>query len=144
MRIAGEWHSCDDGITRPVLVVRIHGDGGLLWEDRFLIDSGADRTVFSADLYGRTGLPASTPIAGGLVGVGGAQSFVILATAIEFTCDDGTQARVRGDFAAFPDPSALDMSVLGRDVLNNFDLILSRPRNEVLLLAAPHRYRVEL
>jgi hypothetical protein len=35
------------------------------------------------------------------------------------------------------------MSVLGRDVLVQFDVILSRRRNEVLLLAPNHQYRVE-
>jgi hypothetical protein len=36
------------------------------------------------------------------------------------------------------------MSILGRDVLDHFDLIESRRRNEVLLLAQNHQYRVEL
>ena len=40
------------------------------------------------------------------------------------------------------DASATDMSILGRDVLNHFDLILSRRRSEVLLLAPNHQYRV--
>ena len=40
-------------------------------------------------------------------------------------------------------PTATDLSILGRDVLNHFDVILSRRNNEVLLLAPNHRYRVE-
>ena len=35
------------------------------------------------------------------------------------------------------------MSVLGRDVLNNFDVILSWRRKEVLLLAPNHQYHVK-
>jgi hypothetical protein len=54
----------------------------------------------------------------------------------------GGTAIVRGEYAAFTDPSATDLSILGRDVINNFDLILSRARNEVLMLSAPHVYRV--
>ncbi len=50
---------------------------------------------------------------------------------------------MRGEFAAFTDPSAADLSILGRDVLNWFDLILSYPRKEVLLLAGDHHYRVD-
>ena len=50
---------------------------------------------------------------------------------------------MRGEFAAFTDRSATDLSILGRDVLNHFELILSRRRNEVLLLAPNHHYRVE-
>ncbi len=41
------------------------------------------------------------------------------------------------------DDAAADMSILGRDVLDHFDLLLSRRRNEVLLLATNHRYRAE-
>jgi hypothetical protein len=62
---------------------------------------------------------------------------------LEFKRDDGGTAVVRGEFAAFTDPAATDLSILGRDVSNNFDLILSWPRNEILMLAAPHCYRVE-
>jgi hypothetical protein len=35
------------------------------------------------------------------------------------------------------------MSILGRDVLDHFDRIVSRRQNEVLLLATNHKYRVE-
>jgi hypothetical protein len=45
-------------------------------------------------------------------------------------------------YASLTDPLAIGMSVLGRDVLNFFDVILSRQRNEVLLLAPNHRYQV--
>jgi hypothetical protein len=41
------------------------------------------------------------------------------------------------------DLTATDLSILGRDVLTLFDVILNRRRGEVLLLAANHRYRVE-
>jgi hypothetical protein len=50
--------------------------------------------------------------------------------------------RVLGEFAGFTDPSASDQSILGRDVLNNFDVIISKPREEVLLLSPRHRYDV--
>ena len=36
------------------------------------------------------------------------------------------------------------VSVLGRDVTNNFDVIYSFPRREVMLLAPPHTYQVQL
>ena len=53
-------------------------------------------------------------------------------------------AHIRGEFAAFTDPTVTDLSILGRDVLNHFDVILSRRRNEVLLFAPNHQYRVEM
>ena len=141
MVIAGFWLRCDDGITRPVVVVQIQAADGSTHDDRFLIDSGADRTVLSADFLGRLGLTAKS--AATLAGVGGQQDCVLVNTALEFKRDEGGTAVVRGEYAAFTDPTATDLSILGRDVVNNFDLIVSRARNEVLMLAAPHVYRVE-
>ncbi len=66
-----------------------------------------------------------------------------MRTVVGLTDDRGEPARIRGEFAAFTDPTATDLSILGRDVLNNFDVIQSYPRNEVLLLTGGHRYRVE-
>ena len=56
--------------------------------------------------------------------------------------DDGGPVIVRGKFTAFTDPLTTDLSVMGRDVLNNFDVIVSRPNSEVLLLAPRHGYQV--
>ena len=67
---------------------------------------------------------------------------MLINTLLQFTCTDGTAARVRGELAAFTDPAATDLSILGRDVLSNFDVILSRRRKEVLLLAPNHQYQV--
>jgi hypothetical protein len=47
-----------------------------------------------------------------------------------------------GLLGGFLDPAASDMDILGRDVLNNFDVILSYRRREVLLLAPNHAYQV--
>jgi hypothetical protein len=47
MRIVGEWRLADDGVTRPFVEADVQAaDGGMLPEI-FLIDCGADRTVFS-------------------------------------------------------------------------------------------------
>jgi hypothetical protein len=77
-----------------------------------------------------------------MFGIGGAAACVIVEIAIELTRDDGGPAVVRGKFTAFTDTAASDMSVMGRDVLNNFDVVVSRPRSEVLLLAPRHGYRI--
>jgi hypothetical protein len=66
-----------------------------------------------------------------------------LTTKLELTRDDGIPAQVRGQFAAFTDPTATDLSILGRDVFIHFGVIVSHRRNDVLLLAADHQYRVE-
>jgi hypothetical protein len=143
MRIEGEWYACQDGVTRPVVRAHVDDVAGLPVSDRFLIDTGADRTVLSADFWRRIGIPGDRPPAGvSLVGVGGGTGFVVLRTVLQFLTDDGRVAMVRGELAAFTDPDATDLSILGRDVLDSVRLIVSRPDNEVLLLAANHRYRV--
>lgn len=65
------------------------------------------------------------------------------ATVLELSRNDGGVARVQGQFAAFTDPATSDLSILGRDTLNHFDVIVSKPRDEVLLLAGNHRYLVQ-
>lgn len=107
-------------------------------EDRFLVDGGADCTVLSAELIGRLGL--SGTVGSRLAGVGGTEGSALVQTTLEFKHDAGGTAVVRGEFSAFTNPGAIVMNILGRDVLNNFDVIMSRPRNEILLLSPPHRY----
>ena len=77
-----------------------------------------------------------------LVGIGGASGFQPVNAILEFLRDDGELARVTGRYSVFTAPSATDMSILGWDVLANFDVILSASRDEVLLLSQRHEYRV--
>jgi hypothetical protein len=144
MLITGEWQLRDDGGLRPIVRTQVLGSEGNLVSENFLIDSGADRTVFSAALLARLRLPARSAESGvSLSGVGGTSAFVLVTTTMAFIRDDGRLVRVRGEFAGFIDPRATDLSILGRDVLNNFDLIISRRHNEILLLAPRHRYRID-
>ena len=144
MLIIGEWQVGDDGVTRPIVRAHVFGADGRLITDDFLIDSGADRTVFSATLIARLQLPARNSQPGlALSGIGGESTFVVMTTVMEFLRDDDGPIRVRGEFAGFTDPTATDLSILGRDVLDHFDVLISRRRNEILLLAPRHRYRIE-
>jgi hypothetical protein len=77
-----------------------------------------------------------------LQGVSGDCGFVVVQTVICLPCDDGSEANMKGQFAAFTDTAASDLSILGRDILNHFDVILGRNFGEVLLLIPPHHYRV--
>jgi len=143
MRISGEWLLCGDLATRPVITARVRGANDFFSMEQFLIDSGADRTVFNAGLLNRLQLPVSLPSSDeSLIGVGGSGAFVLVTTTIELRRDDGDHTRINAVYASLTDPLAIGMSVLGRDVLNFFDVILSKPRNEVLLLAPNHRYQV--
>jgi Aspartyl protease len=143
MLVRGEWQLRDDGVMRPIVRARVGGDGSQIPEN-FLIDSGADRTVLSAVLMTRLRLPAQSAAPGfTLSGIGGTSAFVLVTTVVEFLRDDGGPVRVRGEYAGFSDPTATDLSILGRDVLDHFDLVLSRRRSEILLLAPRHQYRIE-
>jgi hypothetical protein len=144
MRIIGQWLAYEDGITRPTVRAEVQTSDGTLQPDDFLIDSGADRTVFSGSLLKRLGFaPTPAPEDLTLQGISGDCAFYVVKTILVLTRDDGGVVHMRGEFAAFADLQTIDLSILGRDVLNLFDVILSRRRNEVLLLAANHQYRVE-
>jgi Aspartyl protease len=143
MLVRGEWQLRDDGVMRPIVRARVGGYDNPVPEN-FLIDSGADRTVLSMVLVTRLQLPArSVPPGSTLSGIGGTSAFVLVTTVVEFLRDDGGLVRVRGEFAGFIDPTATDLSILGRDVLDHFDLVLSRRRREIFLLAPRHQYRIE-
>lgn len=141
MRIEGEWRRFPDGVTRPVVLAEIAGEEGKLIGVRFLVDSGADRTVFNAALTLKLNLPIERA-EDRLRGVTGDCDFVTMQSALEFKREGGGTVRVRGEFLGLTDPHATDLCVLGRDVLDNFDVIQSRRHDEVLLLAPPHTYQV--
>ena len=58
IQIDGEWLLCDDGIVRPVIRGEILDSDGLWVPSAFLVDTGADRTVFSAEVTVRPTSPA--------------------------------------------------------------------------------------
>jgi hypothetical protein len=145
MRIIGEWQVGDDGVARPIVRAKVQAADGTLRADEFLVDSGADRTFFSASLLSKLGFQTTPAEKDSILqGIGGGCDFVVVKTVLELTRDDGGEVHMRGEFAAFADPTATDLSILGRDVLNHFDFVLSRRCSDVLMLAQNHQYRVEL
>jgi len=117
-------------------------DGSLI-QAEFLADTGADVTVLCADILSKLGLPPLTSQTQ-LAGVGGTAASVRVGTAIYLRRDDGGTAVFRGQFAAFTELEALDLSVLGRDISNLFALIVDRPRDLVCLLGSGHQYSITL
>jgi hypothetical protein len=141
MRLPGQWLLLDDGILRPVFRAEVLAVDGISIQAEFLADSGADMTVLCTDLLRKLGLP-HLPAQGQLGGVGGTSASVSVATTISLRRDDGGPAVFRGQFAAFTQLEALDMSVLGRDISNFFALIVDRPRDLICLLGTGHQYSI--
>ena len=144
MRINGQWTLCDDGAIRPVVqgLVRVNEEKWV--EVPFLLDAGADRTVFSAQL-----IDLLRPLENHeaekihLAGIGGLSGSITIETVIGFKSDEGRIATVRGTFGVFTQIEFADMSVLGRDLTNNFNVIYDYPNQLVALLAPPHFYEIK-
>lgn len=77
-----------------------------------------------------------------LRGVGGQVQFVSAPLTLRIQRETGQGIQFDGDFAAFTDPAALDMSVLGRDIMNLFAVIVDRPQDVVCMLGQRHRYTI--
>ncbi len=139
MRIDGRWLLCDDGILRPVILAEALDANGAWKKLRMLVDTGADCTVFSADIFRELGFqPASAKQ--DIEGVGGRVESMAVTTKIRVARETGVAVSFEGPFAAVSDPKALDMSVLGRDLTNLFAVIVDRPKDVVCLLGQRHRY----
>jgi predicted aspartyl protease len=106
-----------------------------------LVDTGADRTVLSANVLESLGLPTSTS-RNRIGGVGGVAETVTVTTQIRLWRDDGQKAVFRSDYAACTEFEALDMSVLGRDILEMFALVVDRRKDVVAILDGQHGYAI--
>ncbi|MEK6287153.1 MAG: hypothetical protein AABO57_15540 [Acidobacteriota bacterium] len=144
MLVIGEWLICEDGVIRPTLAGVVRTSDGQMVDVPFLLDAGADRTVFSADFLDLLVPLQNTEVDQiRLAGVGGSVSSITIETAIGFIRDDGRVATVRGQFGVFTEGESAELSVLGRDVTNNFAVIYDYPNRAVVLLALPHYYEIK-
>jgi hypothetical protein len=142
MQVSGVWYSGEDGIGRPVIRGEILTNNGSWIKAPFLVDTGADRTVFSAAVLSALDLqPVATPDR--LGGVGGIADSVVVETYIRFSRETGSKIVFRGQYAAVTNLEALDISVLGRDITGLFAVIVDRPGNVVCLLGQRHRYTIQ-
>ncbi len=81
MQISGLWLICDDGAARPVIRGEILAGDGSWVKAPFLLDTGADRTVFSAVVLAALGLqPLATRDR--LGGLGGQVDSVVVETQV--------------------------------------------------------------
>ena len=144
MRVDGVWLPGDDGVIRPIVPgLALLSDCQWL-EVSFLLDAGADRTVFSARFLHR--LRDLEPLGSDQVllsDVGGTTNSITIETAIAFARDDGQLITVRGSFGVFTESESADLSVMGRDVTNNFSVIYDYSQRLIALLAPPHSYEIK-
>lgn len=139
MRVEGTWHFCDDGVTRPIFWAEVLRADGQWSEIAFLADCGADRTVLSQAAFAGLGI-AAQKCPDWVTGIGGKTEPIVFHTQIRIPRDDGVALSFRGQFAAVLDSSALDMSLLGRDITNHFSLVVDRPNDTVCLLSRGEVY----
>lgn len=141
MQINGEWLASDDGIVRPVIRGEVLAADGSWVPVPFLLDTGADRTVFSAVILAALrahALPASERLSG----LGGTVRTVSIETRVRLSHEESRKVVFRGSYAAITDLELLDMSVLGRDITNMFAVVVDHPGNVVCLLGQRHQYRI--
>jgi aspartyl protease len=141
MQINGEWYLCDDDIERSVIRGEVLTSSGSWEPARFLVDTGADRTVLSAAVRAVLDFP-ETPSRDRLGGLGGLVEPVLVDTMIRLTHEDDGKVTFRSQYAAVTDLEALDMSVLGRDITGLFAVIVDRPADLVCLVGQRHRYSI--
>jgi len=141
MRINGAWTLCDDGVIRPLVTGRIAAGSDEWVKAEFLLDTGADRTVLSPLIMEQLGLPQLIPTEG-IGGLGGITDSVVIETRIHLLSETGVWVAFRGRFTAVTDATALDISVLGRDLLDLFAVIVDRPSDLVCLLSQRHGYAI--
>lgn len=141
MRVNGEWLACDDGAVRPVIRGEILAGDGAWRPIEMLVDTGADRTVLSAAVLAISQL-AGSKSGGQIGGLGGIVDSVTVRAQLRLLRDDDGQAIFRGEFAACTQPESLDMSVLGRDILDLFAVVVERRTGTVAALWADHTFIV--
>ncbi len=141
MRINGEWLLCDDGVVRPIVRGEILTGTGLWQAAEFLVDTGADRTVFSAPVLIALRLqPVVSPHH--LSGVGGRAEAVFVETRIRLSREGGGKVTFQGQYAAVTELEALDICVLGRDISRVFAVIVDQPGEMICLLREGHQYTI--
>lgn len=115
------------GVTKPIL---------------FLIDSGADRTIITAEVAEWVGADFS-PLDFAVHGVVSSVPTAKVGVNLKIERDDGGEAEIRGPLVACTEPGVIDECILGRDVLGNFCLVLHERNDLICLLAGNHRCRIE-
>ncbi len=141
MRLEGRWLAGADGVERPVFDGLLAAPGGVQVAVALLIDTGADLTVLAPAVAEQlVGIVQPTPTETVVGGVGGTQQVYELAVDLLLPTTTGQRARIRGPLPILLEPGSLELSVIGRNLLDQFTLIYSRPHHMLLLLTPPDTF----
>ncbi|MFO0806173.1 MAG: aspartyl protease family protein [Gemmataceae bacterium] len=141
MRINGKWQLDEHGVLEPILFAKVLDASGSWQKIPFLIDTGAETTVFSPDDLGTLGLPC-LPSRHHIVGVGGTVDVLTVDTKLQLELDSGSSIVINGPFDGLVEGREGEFSLLGRDVLSHFAAIFDRPGGVLALLHGRHRYSI--
>lgn len=141
MRIDGHWHVDADSVLRPVLTGAVDDVAGGSVRVRFMVDTGADGSALTSADADELGID---PVESGgkLFGVAGDTAEVYVETVVRFVRDDGTTVAFRDRLSVLPPDSPFTLSVVGRNILNVFAVIVDRPGDAVTLVTGQHRYSI--
>jgi predicted aspartyl protease len=143
MRIDGRWLAGADGVERPVFDGYVAGPSVLL-PIVLLIDTGADLTVLAPGVADQLASSIQiTPTVTLASGVGGTQQLHEIAVDLLLPTTSGQRARIRGPLPVLLAPGSLEFSVIGRNLLDQFSLIYSRPKGTLALLNPPDSFTLQ-
>jgi ribosomal protein L14 len=142
MLISGRWIKSKGGEDWPVVIASVTGATRTLADVPFLIDTGADQTLLCAEVARLLQLSQGR-LPHALKGVGSVIESYVVSTEIRLRREDGVDVSFNGPIACCVQPDVLDMSVLGRDILNKFAVIIDNPGHRIALVRERHRYAIE-
>jgi hypothetical protein len=141
MRIVGEWRETATTVPRPYIRAHVETHDGNWVQCVFLVDTGTDRTVLTADVGHQLGRP-TVPSPRQLGGIGGVVETHEVWTTLRLTGEVGERFNLAGNYGVFVDP-LIGECILGYDVLLRFALVVDKPSDSVCLIHPPHRYIIQ-
>ncbi len=113
MQVHGEWFLCDDGVVQPVIHGEILAGNGSWVLAPFLMDTGADRTVFSVTILAALRL---RPLIRQehLSGLGDTAASVLIETQVHCNHEAGGTVTFRSQYAAIIVLEALELGFCAR------------------------------
>lgn len=138
MRVKGEWRETATTIPRPYVRAFLEAQDGTWVECLFLVDTGADRTLVTADVARRLGRETllSTRT---IMGIGGIVETREVCTTLRLVGVSGRPYNATGSYGVFIDEMNTEC-VLGYDVLNRFAVVFEKRTDTIWLLHPPTGY----